>query len=58
LGDQLAIDIIRYSAHEDCKTLICFVYDPEERLLNPQSLVDDLSRTVEGLVARVVVTQR
>lgn len=35
LGDQLIIDINRYKTHPDCDTLVCFVYDPEERVLNP-----------------------
>lgn len=43
IGDQLLIDIAKYSQHPDCKTLICFVYDPEGRIGNPIGLEMDLS---------------
>ncbi len=42
LGEQLIIDIAKYKAHPDCKTLICFVYDPEGRILNPEGIIKDL----------------
>lgn len=42
--NQLAIDILRYQAHQDCRTLICFVYDPTGRLSNPTALENDLTR--------------
>src|SRR5437870_10888097 len=35
LGEELALDIEWYKEHRDCKTLVCFVYDPEKRLKNP-----------------------
>jgi len=28
LGDELLIDIGRYGSHPDCRTLVCFVFDP------------------------------
>ena len=28
VANQLAVDILRYQAHRDCKTLVCFAYDP------------------------------
>lgn len=58
VGDQLAIDILRYSAHPDCKTLICFVYDPEERIPNPKGLEEDLCKPVGAMQVKVYVTQR
>ncbi len=42
LGDQLIIDIERYKEHQDCDTLICFIYDPDGRTTNPQGLRKDL----------------
>ncbi len=42
LGEQLLIDIGRYAAHPDCKTLVCFVYDPEGLVVNPAGLKADL----------------
>ncbi|MBI4320054.1 MAG: hypothetical protein HY675_16305 [Chloroflexi bacterium] len=31
IGEQLTVDIAKYGRHPDCKTLVCFVYDPENR---------------------------
>ena len=42
LGEQLIIDIQKYRAHQDCKALVCFIYDPDERIMNPQGLISDL----------------
>lgn len=42
IGEQLLIDIAKYKTHPDCKTLICFVYDPEGRIENPKGLKNDL----------------
>jgi hypothetical protein len=49
LGDQLIIDIQRYQSHPDCKTLFCFVYDPEARIANPMGIESDLSKTYNDL---------
>lgn len=55
LGDQLLIDIGRYQTHPDCKALLCFIYDPEERLANPQGLENDLSHETNGINVQVFV---
>lgn len=44
IGEQLLIDIGKYTAHPECKTLICFVYDPEGRVGNPRGLENDLNK--------------
>jgi hypothetical protein len=44
VGEQLIVDIARYESHQDCKTLICFVYDPEGRVGNPSGLENDLNQ--------------
>ena len=49
IGEQLLIDIGRYSGHRDCKTLICFVYDPGGFLRNPAGLEADLTGDRDGL---------
>ncbi|MDX6614840.1 MAG: hypothetical protein QOD75_4026 [Blastocatellia bacterium] len=49
LSDQLILDIQRYQSHPDCKTLFCFVYDPEGRIANPVGIENDLSRTYNEL---------
>ncbi len=55
IGNQLIEDIARYRSHQDCKILVCFVYDPEERLQNPRGLERDLSGTRDGLGVQVVI---
>lgn len=47
IGEQLIIDIERYQSHPDCRTLICFVYDPENYIRNPVGLENDLRRKTE-----------
>ena len=42
VGEQLIIDVTKYKTHPDCKTLVCFVYDPEHRIGNPHGLKTDL----------------
>jgi len=58
VGDQLIVDIERYKGHPDCKTLVCFVYDPEHRIGNPAELENDLGRSGESLDVCVVVAPR
>jgi hypothetical protein len=55
VGDELLIDIARYKVHQDCKTLVCFIYDPEGRIGNPSGLENDLSRDRDGLKVVVIV---
>ena len=43
IGEQLLIDIAKYAQHPDCRTLICFIYDPEGRIGNPTGLETDLN---------------
>jgi hypothetical protein len=49
VADQLILDIQRYRSHQNCKTLVCFIYDPEARIANPSGLRTDLSGNKEGL---------
>lgn len=44
VGDQLVIDAARYRNHADCKSLVCFVYDPDGFIQNPEGLQGDLER--------------
>ena len=50
LGEQLIIDISKYKVHPDCQRLICFVYDPEGRIINPEGIIKDLEEDNEGFV--------
>jgi len=53
--NQLATDILRYQAHPDCKTLLCFVYDPDGRCGNPTALQNDLTKKHGSLDVFVIV---
>jgi len=44
VGEQLILDIAKYKEHPDCKTLVCFVYDPEGRISNATGLITDISK--------------
>jgi hypothetical protein len=58
IGDQLIIDIAHYQKHPDCKTLYCFIYDPEEIISNPASLERDLSGKHDELITKVFVVPK
>ncbi len=55
VGEQLIIDIEKYQAHPDCKILICFVYDPEGKIANPNGIVNDLNRKEGDLTVKVII---
>jgi hypothetical protein len=55
---ELTEDIERYRAHPDCKTLVCFVYDPSGACENPAALENDLSGTRGTLNVLVHVAPR
>ncbi len=56
--EELVIDKAHYKGHPSCETLVCFVYDPDDRLTNPDALEGDLSSEEGGLFTRVVVAPR
>ncbi len=53
VSSQLIEDIHRYQSHPDCETLICFVYDPEERISNPRGIERDLNKEENGFKVEV-----
>lgn len=55
LTEELVIDMAYYKTHPDCKILICFVYDPSNRIVNPLALQKDLSRQNKDLQVKVLV---
>lgn len=56
IGEQLIIDIIKYKAHPDCKTLACFVYDPGGKIGNPTGLENDLAKlSTDNLGVKVYI---
>ncbi len=52
------VDIQKYKQHPDCRTLVCFVYDPEGRIANPRGIENDLSGDKEGLTVRVIIAPK
>lgn len=48
LGEQLIIDLEKYRVHPQCRYIVCFVYDPEEILVNPNGITQDLNTEHEG----------
>ncbi|OJT16934.1 hypothetical protein BO221_48020 [Archangium sp. Cb G35] len=55
LSDELFADINRYHEHPKCKTLVCFVYDPDGRISNVTGLIRDLEiRSPPGMRVRVI----
>ncbi len=55
LSTQLIEDIQRYKVHPDCKTLICFVYDPDGLITNPRGIEFDLNRDGDPFPVRVLI---
>jgi len=56
LGEQLIIDIAKYAEHPDCKTLVCFIYNPLGLVSNAAGLQADLAKqSNENLTVRVLV---
>lgn len=55
VGEQLIIDIERYKNHPGCKSLFCFVYDPDGFIQNPAGLETDLTQKTDNLNVKVVV---
>jgi len=56
VGDQIAIDFAHYQSHPDCKTLVCFIYDPDNKIRNPIGLIGDLENLgTDNLSVQVVI---
>jgi len=55
VANELIMDATRYSKMERVDTLICLVYDPQRRCLNPISLENDVAASSTRLKVRAVV---
>lgn len=55
LGEQLVLDVAKYKSHPDCKTLVCFIYDPEGRIANPTGLITDITKQSNKELSVVVI---
>ena len=58
LSDELIIDKERYSKMDSCDTLVCFIYDPENRITNPAGLEADLAEEREGFRVEVMIVPK
>jgi hypothetical protein len=58
LEDELRVDIQKYKGHPDCRTLVCFVYDPEGRIANPRTIENEQSGEKDGLTVRVIIAPK
>lgn len=58
LGDQLIVDKERYREHPSCKTLLCFVYDPDGKIPNPRGIENDLSSQEGDLSIKVLIVPK
>jgi len=56
VGEELIIDIAHYAEHQDCRAIVCFVYDPDHRITNPVGLENDLSRLRDTIDVKVIVS--
>ena len=55
IGAQLIEDIAKYKQSPDCKTIVCLIYDPDERVANPTGLVRDLEKLDKDVTVKVVL---
>lgn len=55
IAEHIAADARHYMAEPSCKTLFCFVYDPEGRIGNPQSLEREQTQNLKGTRIEVIV---
>lgn len=55
IGDELCVDILHYKERPDCKTLVCFIYDPDQHLKNPAGLKVDLEKNSTDTFTVVVI---
>lgn len=55
LVDQLLVDIARYEEHPSCKSLICFIYDPDGWIGNPSAVIADIEKGDPRIAVRVFV---
>lgn len=58
LGEELLVDTARYKAHPSCKTLICFVYDPDGWISNPDGLINDLNDNNKEFEVKVIIVPK
>lgn len=58
IGNQLMEDIGRYRAHPDCRTLVCFVFDPDGWITNPDGMERDLRHSADEIDVQVIIAPK
>ena len=58
LAEQVRIDSSHYSGRADCRTLVCFVYDPEGRIGNPRGLESELTTVSDAFTIEVIIAPK
>ena len=58
ITEQLKVDAARYRYHGRCTTLLCFMYDPDGRIGNPQGLETSLTSVSDSFVVEVLVAPK
>jgi hypothetical protein len=57
VSGQLIIDAARYKQHQDCRALVCLVYDSGRLVKNPRGLDGDLAKlSGDGLIVACKIT--
>jgi hypothetical protein len=58
LAEQARMDSTHYSGRIDCRTLVCFIYDPEGRIGNPRGLESDLTMVSDAFTLEVIIAPK
>ena len=58
LAEQVKMDSSHYSGRADCRTLVCFIYDPEGRIGNPRGLESDLTMVSDSFTLEVIIAPK
>jgi len=58
LTDQLRVDAARFRFHGRCTTLLCFMYDPDGRIGNPQGFETSLTSVNDSFTVDVLVAPK
>jgi hypothetical protein len=58
LTDQLSVHIQRYAGYPLCKIILCFIYDPEGRIGNPNGFEAVLVHQQYGKTIEVVISPK
>jgi pyruvate/2-oxoglutarate dehydrogenase complex dihydrolipoamide acyltransferase (E2) component len=58
ISGEVRLDAQRYAAQPDCRTVFCFVYDPEGRIVNPRKLEQELKSDRDGRLVEVLIAPK